>query len=136
MRYSSSSASRSPCWARSTRRRTFSFDSRDDLSAAAGLIRMCFPRPGTGLTRAAASGRREAHAARPVEAAEVRHLRDDNVIRALLGVEDDHPRPVLVQRPLELVGRLQRRERREHLPALEPDLEPYPIAASHSTPPP
>src|SRR5438309_557231 len=89
-----------------------------------------------GSSETVGSGRGEADAARPVEAAEVGHLRNDDVVGALLRVQDDDPGPVLVQRPLELVGRLQRRERRKHLSALEPDLEPYPIPASHPTPPP
>src|SRR5437588_7688631 len=127
MRYSSSSASRSPCWARSTSRRTFSFE-----SAAARLIRLCFPTRGSGLTRL---GGGEAHATGATEPAEVRDLGHDHVVRALFRVEDDHPWPVLVQRTFQLVGGLLGREAADHLPSAEPDLDPNPGDASHSTPP-
>src|SRR5579864_1474351 len=126
MRYSSSSASRSPCWARSTRRRTF--------TSAGRLIRLCFPAPPTGLTPGSGGG--EADPARAVEAPEVRDLGNHHMVRAFVGVEDDDPGPVLVQRPLQLVSRLQGHERPDHLSALEPDLDSNPLAASHPTPPP
>src|SRR5581483_152954 len=127
MRYSSSSAARSPCCARSTSRRTFSVDSRAGLrSVASELTRTLSSRLAGG----------EPDAARPAEAAEVGDIRHHHVEAAVLGLEDDHARPVLVERALERVGRRRVDEAADHLPAVEADLDAHPLAASHQTPPP
>src|SRR5206468_1734301 len=77
----------------------------------------------------------EPDAAGPAETPEIGDPRHDDVVRPVLRLEDDDPRAVLVQRALELVGRRRRDEAADHLPALEPDLDPHAIV-SHAKPPP
>src|SRR3954464_12095654 len=124
MRYSSSSAARSPCGARSTRRRTFSVDSRAAFFSVASTP-FAFP----GLAGS------EPNAAGAAEPAEIRHPGNDHVVGAVLGLEDDDPRPVLVERPLQLVGGGGVDEAADHLPALEPDLDPHALASQRTPPP-
>src|SRR4051812_9779837 len=94
IRYSSSSAARSPCCARSTSLRTCSVDSRAGFSVAPELTVSRLPRLPGG----------EPDAARPAETPEIRHARDDDVVRPVLGLEEDDAGAVLVQRALQLVG--------------------------------
>src|SRR6476620_10479032 len=96
MRYTSSSASRSPCWARSTSRRTLSVDSRAGFFSGASEL--------TGF-RSTPLARSKPDAARPAEALEIRHARHDHVVRAVLTVEYDDAGPILMQRTLELLRR-------------------------------
>src|SRR5579884_3534346 len=66
MRYSSSSASRSPCWPRSTSSRTRSVESRGGVrSAAVPIPAPCFREPASANSR----GRRAQPAAKPTRAA-------------------------------------------------------------------
>src|SRR3954467_11154952 len=128
MRYSSSSAARSPACARSTSFRTCSVDSRAfGVVPVSELLTLgTFPRsPGA-----------EPDAGGAVVAAEIRDARDDDVVAPVLEVEDDDARPVGVERLLELVGAGGLDEAADHLAALEPDLDPYAICFSQRIPPP
>src|SRR3954454_6267046 len=128
MRYSSSSAARSPACARSTSFRTCSVDSRAfGVVPVSELLTLgTFPRsPGA-----------EPDAGGAVVAAEIRDTRDDDVVAPVLEVEDDDARPIGVERLLELVGAGGLDEAADHLAALEPDLDPYAICVSQRTPPP
>src|SRR5260221_10224359 len=101
MRYSSSSAARSPCWARSTSRRTLSIDSRGFFSGASELT----------VFRPTPLARRESEAARTAETPEVRHPGHNHVEQTVLGRERDDTWTVLVERPLQLIGRCPLDER-------------------------
>src|SRR3989440_312546 len=126
IRYSSSSAERSPFWARSTSLRMWSVDSRAGFSVAPELTGSPFP----GLACS------EPDTAGALETPEIRDLRDDDVVGPILRLEHHDARPVLVERPLELVGRRAVHEAGDHLAAVEADLYPYALAVRHATPPP
>src|SRR3954468_9057826 len=126
IRYSSSSAARSPACARSTSFRTCSVDSRG-LGVVSELLTIeTFPH----------SPRAEPDPGGAVVAAEVRDPRDDDVVPPVLEIEDHDARPIGVERLLELVGAGRLDEAADHLTALEPDLDPYAICVSQRTPPP
>src|SRR2546421_1384876 len=126
IRYSSSSAERSPFWARSTSLRMWSVDSRAGFSVAPELTGSPFPGLACG----------EPDTAGALETPEIRDLRDDDVVGPALRLEHHDARPVLVERPLELVGRRAVDEAGDHLAAVEADLYPYAVAVRHATPPP
>jgi hypothetical protein len=66
----------------------------------------------------------ESDAARAAEALEIGDLRHDDMVRAVLALEDDDARPVLVQRPFEQIGGGGVDEPDDHLSALEAELDP------------
>jgi hypothetical protein len=104
----------------------WSVDSRAGFSVAPELTGSQFP----------ALARGEPDAAGTLETPEIRDLRDDDVVRPVFGLEHHHPRPVLMERALELVGGGAVDEAGDHLAAFEADLYPYAIAVTHATPPP
>src|SRR5579862_710495 len=110
-------------------------DERADVLIPGTAHPFVLPRA-TDRTNPGGSRGGEADAGRTVEPSEVGDLGDDHVVRAFVGVENDDAGAVLVQRPFELVGAVLRGERPDHLAASEPDLEPNPLTACHSTPPP
>src|SRR3954454_15869955 len=126
MRYSSSSASRSPCWPRSTRRRIWS-RSGDAAFVAVWLssaedIRTWMPR----------SRNPESHPCVTAEAAQVDDAAQGDDVFRVLGVE--RHRAVLADAVRKLVRRLRADEHAQRLPAVEADLDPHLL--SHVPPPP
>src|SRR5207253_3015702 len=104
MRYSSSSASRSPCCPRATRSRRCSADSSTVRSGEA-LIPLSYPASGAGLTRLRSTGGKTyvpgAH-----DPLVIGDLRDDDVEWAVLRLEDDDrgATATTAERGLERVG--------------------------------
>src|SRR3954469_5579856 len=126
MRYSSSSASRSPCWPRSTRRRIWS------RSGEAGFVAVWLSFAEDIRTRMPGSRDAEPHSRLAPEPAQVDDpAQGDDVLR-VLGVE--RHRAVLADPVRELVGGLRADEHAQRLPAVEPDLDPHLL--SHVPPPP
>src|ERR1041384_5932942 len=125
MRYSSSSASRSPCWPRSTRRR-MCWRSGASGRAAASLPSV------VAITRGMPGSRDpQPHASLPTEAAHVHDPAQSDDVAGVLGVEGD--RPVLADAACKLVGRLGADEHAQRLPAVEADLDSHLV--SHGKPP-
>src|SRR5207237_991998 len=104
----------------------WSVDSRAGFSVAPELTGSPFPGLACG----------EPDTAGALETPEIRDLRDDDVVGPVLRLEHHDARPVLVERPLELVGRRAVDEAGDHLAAVEADLYPYALAVRHATPPP
>src|SRR5437879_7714123 len=99
MRYSSSSASRSPCWARSTRART-RFVSLSLRCVDASCI-PAFRAPGSGPANPPPSGdRAEAHAALAREPLHVDDPAQLDRVVAVVGLEGVRRVPVAAQRTL------------------------------------
>src|SRR5207247_5623592 len=73
----------------------------------------------------------EADAALAREPLDVDDPADRQRVPAVLGLEGEGPVGVAAQRLVEAVGGRDRAVDREHLLALEGDLEPHPIRASH-----
>src|SRR3954453_11648650 len=125
MRYSSSSASRSPCCPRSTSRRMWS------RSGASGRVdRLSLAAPINGWMPGSRDP--EPH---PRVAAELPQVDDAPKIHdvlPILGVEGDGSLPA--DAALELIHRLRADEHAQRLPAVEADLDPHVL--SHGTPPP
>src|SRR6266511_5385383 len=126
MRYSSSSASRSPCWPRSTSRRMWS---RSGASGCA-VAWLSFAPAITGWMPGSRDP--EPHARLAPETAQVDDSAEVHDVTRVFGVERDGS--LLADPALELVGRLRGDEHAERLPAVEADLDPHLV--SHGTPPP
>src|ERR1043165_282995 len=100
-----------------------SVDSRADFSVVPEVTNpRTLPGARARITRAWPS-RPEADAARAGIPPEIRDAGHDHVRGTVLGLEHDHPRPVLVQGALQLVCRRGLDEDGDHLPALEADLD-------------
>src|SRR5712691_302623 len=124
MRYSSSSASRSPCCARSTSPRMRSGASARSAPPTTSLaaIRRCFP-SSTGA---------EPHARLPQRPAQVDDPAQRDGVAPVLRIERDGA--VAADRALELVSGRSLDQHAEGLAAVEADFDPN--ALSHVTPPP
>src|SRR6266436_6314681 len=133
IRYSSSSASRSPCWAWSTRARTravsLSFfwvvgasDITDTYGVPRGPVCLTQPRSGCGA---------EADPALAPVALDVPHTPDEDRVAAVLGLEGERRVVVAGERNVEIVGRLQRDEDRENLLAVEGDFDADTFGVRH-----
>src|SRR5207302_8514386 len=115
IRYSSSSAERSPFWARSTSLRMWSVDSRAGFSVAPELTGSPFPGLACG----------EPDTAGALETPEIRDLRHDDVVGPVLRLEHHDARPFPVQRPPELVRRRPVHAAGDHLAAAQARLTPH-----------
>src|SRR4051812_9994514 len=121
-RYSSSSASRSPCCARSTSARISGPRSVPLVPASA--IPMDRAPPDAGRNALGARPGSEAEPRFAGEALEVVDPAQDDRVADVVGL--DRERAVLArdERLLEVLGRLHGHEHVHHLPALEADLDP------------
>src|SRR6266536_4531511 len=113
MRYSSSSASRSPCWPRSTRRRICS---RSGASGRAGAW-LSFGAAITGWMPESRDP--EPHPRLAPEPAQVNDPAEIHDVARVLGVERDGA--LVADAALELVGRLDADQHAQRLPAVETD---------------
>src|SRR6516225_6411969 len=126
MRYSSSSASLSPCWPRSTRRRMWSrsgagWRAAGSVSSAADI-----------KTRMPGSRDPEPHFRLAPEPAQVDDAPQRHDVGGVLGLE--RHRAVLADPLRQLIGRLRADEHAQRLPAVEADFDPHLL--SHAQPPP
>src|SRR3954467_5602740 len=117
MRYSSSSASRSPCWPRSTSRRMWLRSGASGRAAAWLPLAVAITRWMPGSCGA------EPHSLLALEATEVDDPAEVHAVGAVLRVEGHGPALAVPAR--ELAGRLARDEHAQRLPAVEADLDPY-----------
>src|SRR6266576_2057815 len=147
IRYSSSSAPRSPSWPRSTRRRMCaveSFAGRAAAWVASSAINAEVPRSVGLVTRRPASsdGRAEPHATFARESLHVDDPLQGNRVAAVLCLECQsglaRTRAELngSERLFERIGAGRRDKGAHDLAAIERDLDPYPLRFSHLQPPP
>src|SRR5947199_10531779 len=126
-RYSSSSASRSPSWARSTSARMFAVDS---VEAA---INLKVPRVARALTRDRGA---EADAAFPREPLDIDDALKGDRVAPVLGVEGEGrlaragAEVCGAQGLLERIGARRRDQRAHDLATVECDFDPHPLCTS------
>src|SRR5436190_1921244 len=135
MRYSSSSASRSPCCPRATRSRMCSDESSTGRSVDA-LIPVSYPATPVGLTRLR-SARRKTDTSGAHDSLVIGDLRDDDVQRTVLRFEDDDRRAAgsAAQRSLQCIGGLGLDEGGYDLAAGETELDANALVRQRKPPP-
>src|SRR2546429_1630042 len=148
IRYSSSSACRSSCCARSTRRRTSAFESltgRGTSRVASSAITETMPRSEREVTRKRSRGLRSRAETDPALAGEplyVDHPLQRDRVPAVLGLQRQRglagPCAQLrrAERLLERIGTGRQDEGAHDLPAVERNLDPDPFSFNHLRPPP